>query len=87
MFVKQDPADADRLIVSPSSLDMGIHILCHRNTLQLYNIDELQSAVGDIKQHLMFVHTSGGCDTVSAPFMKGKKRDIELLRSYGENFH
>ena len=41
-------------------------MLCHRNPLQLYNIDELQAAVGDMKQHLMFVHAISGCDTVSA---------------------
>ena len=79
VLVKQDPADADLLIVStaltlaqtewkpvvvigtdidllvmlisPSSSDMGIHMLCHRHPLQLYNIGELQSAVGDMKQH------------------------------------
>ena len=37
-----------------------------------------------MKQHLMFVHTSGGCDTLSAPCMKGKNRALELLRSYGD---
>ena len=68
---------------------MGIHMLYHMlyHPLQLYNIDELQSAVGDMKQHLMFVHAISGCDTVSAPYMKGKKRALELLCSYGERFH
>ena len=111
--MKQDPADADILIVSTaltlakterrpvvvvgtdidllvmlisqSSSDMGIHMLCHRNPLQLYNIDELQSTFGDMKQHLMFVHAISGCDTVSAPYMKGKKRALELLS--GAHFH
>ena len=32
--------------------------------LQLYNIGELQSYVGDMKQHLMFIHAISGCDTV-----------------------
>ena len=59
-------------------------MLCHRNPLQLYTIGELQSAVGDMKQHLMFVHAISGCDTVSAPYMKGKKRALEVLRSYGD---
>ena len=113
VLVKQDPADADLLIVSTaltlaqterkpvvdtdtnllvmlifqSSSDMGIHMLCHRNPLPLYNIDELQSTVGDMKLLcLMFVHAISGCDTVSAPYMKGKKRALELLRSYGAHF-
>ena len=42
-------------------------MLRHRNRLQLYNIDELQLYVGDMKQHLMFVQAISGCDTVSAP--------------------
>ena len=91
VLVKQDPVDADRLIVSTvltlaqterkpvfvvgtdtdllvmlisrSSSDTDIHMLCHRNILQLYNNDELQLYVGD----MMFVHAIIGCDTVSVP--------------------
>ena len=51
-----------------------IEILCSCTTLD----------VGDMKQHLMFVHTISGCDTVSAPYMKGKKIALEVLRSYGD---
>ena len=78
--------DTDLLVmlVSQCSSDMDIHMLCHRNPLQLYTIGELQSAVGDMKQHLMFVHAISGCDTVSAFYMKGKKRALEVLRSYGD---
>ena len=96
MLVKQDPADADHLIVSTaltltqtemktvvvggtdtdllvmliskSSSGMDINVLCHRNPLQLYTIGELQSALGDMKQHLM----------------RGKQRALEVLRSYGD---
>ena len=32
----------------------------------------------------MFVHEISGSDTVSAPCMKGKKRALEVLRSYGD---
>ena len=112
VLVKQDPVDADHLIVwtaltlaqterkpvfvvgtdtdllvmliSRSSSDTDIHMLCHRNILQLYNTDELQLYIGDMKQHLMFVHAISGCDTVSAPYMKGKKRALEVLRSNGD---
>ena len=59
-------------------------MLCHRNPLQLYNIDELQLDVADMKQHLMFVHAIGWCDTVSAPFMIGKMKPLEVLHSYSE---
>ena len=33
-------------------------------------------------QHLMIVHAISGYDTVSAPYMKGKKIAIGVLRSY-----
>ena len=59
-------------------------MLCHINPLQLYNSGELQSAVGDMIQHLKFVHAISGCDTVSATYMKGKQRALEVLRSYGD---
>ena len=66
---------------------MDIHLLCRRNPLQLYSISELQPDVGDIKQHFMFVHAISGCDTVSAPCMKGKWKALEVLRSYGDLEH
>ena len=112
VLVKQDPADADHIIVSAaltlapterkpvvvvgtdtdllvmlisrSSSDMDIHMLCHRNLLLLYNIDELQLDVGDMKQHLMFVHAISRCDTVSAPYMKGKKIVLGVVPRYGD---
>ena len=66
---------------------MDIHLLCRRNPLQLYSFSELQSDVGDVKQHLMFVHAISGCDTVSAPYMKGKRKALEVIRSYGDLNH
>ena len=59
---------------------MDIHMLCHRNPLQRCTTLD----VGDMKQHLMFVHAISGCDTVSAPYMKGKNIAIEVLRSFGD---
>ena len=56
--------DLQVMLISQFSSDMDIHMLCHRNPTQLYTIGELQSAVGDMKQHLMFVHAISGCDTV-----------------------
>ena len=68
--------DTDLLVmlISQCSSDMDIHTLCHPNPDQFYTIAELQSAVGDMKQHFIFVHAISGCDTVSASYMKGKKR-------------
>ena len=60
-------------------------MLCHRNLLQLYNIDEFQLYVGDMKQHFMFVHAISGCDTISAPYMKCTKIALGVLRSYGDH--
>ena len=41
--------------------------------------------VGDMKQHLMYVHAISGCDTVSAPYMKGTKIALGVLRRYGDH--
>ena len=43
------------MLLSQSFSDMDICMLCHRNPLQLYNIGKLQSAAGDMKQHLMCI--------------------------------
>ena len=40
--------------------------------------------VGDMKQHLMFVHAISGCDTISFQYMKGKNIAIEVLRSFSD---
>ena len=32
--------------------------------------------IGDMKQHLMFVHAINGRDIVSAPYMKGNTLDV-----------
>ena len=47
-----------------SSSDIDIRMFCRRNPLQLYSIGELQSVIGDMKQHLMFVHAINGCDNI-----------------------
>ena len=59
------------ILIFQSSSDIDIRMLCRRNPLQLYRIGELQSAIGNMKQHLMFVPAINGCDTVSAPYVKG----------------
>ena len=61
-----------------TSICCAIEILCSCTPLVNYN-----KAVGDMKQHLMFLDAISGCDTVSATYMKGKKRAREVLRSYG----
>ena len=37
-----------------------------------------------MKHNLIFLHAISGCDTVSAPYTKGKKRALEVLCSYGD---
>ena len=37
-----------------------------------WSMKSLTPAVVDIKEHLLFIHACSGCDTVSAPFGKGK---------------
>ena len=33
----------------------------------------------------MFVHAISGCDIVSVPYLKGQKRALEVLPSYGDH--
>ena len=73
--------DTDLLVMllSLALPESNIYFLCHRNPLHLYSIGEIQQAHMDIKHHIMAVHALTGCDTVSAPFMHGKKKAMELL--------
>ena len=55
----------------------GPDIALYKNYLYLYLYLYM-------KQHVMFIHAISGCDTVLAPYMKGEKRVLEVLRSYGD---
>ena len=49
-------------------------MLCRSNPTALYNIHEIQRAIGDTAKHLMFLHAMTGCDTVSSIYRQGKRK-------------
>ena len=54
-------------------------MLCHSNPTTLYNIHEIQRVIGDTAKHLMFLHAMTGCDTVSAIYRHGKRKEFNLV--------
>ena len=69
------------MLISQALPDMNLFKLSHRNPLQMYSVNELQTAHSDVKYHLMTVHAFTGCDTVSAPYQRGKKNAMDILRN------
>ena len=77
-------ARAAEIHFGPSFSPMGRNF----SVIHVYCVTEIRCSCTPLvnynQQHLMFVHAISGCDTVSAPYMKGKKRALEVLRSYGD---
>eukprot|EP00057_Strongylocentrotus_purpuratus_P014907 XP_011669381.1 PREDICTED: uncharacterized protein LOC105440653 [Strongylocentrotus purpuratus] len=68
-----------------------MHMLCCSNPVAVFNIHEIQHAIEDTRNHLMFLHALTGYDTVSAIYrqdkrkafdMVHKKRDYDLLDTF-----
>ncbi len=77
--------DTDLLVmlVSQATSDMDIYMLYGRQPLLLYYIAEIQTSFHIIKCHLMFIHATTGCDTVSALYNQGKKKALSLIMAPG----
>ena len=97
--VKQAQADADTLIVSTAlstaeseklpvivvGTEMtDVYMMCHRNPVALFNIHEIQHALGSTRHHLMFLHAVTGCDTVSAIYRQGKRKAFNIVHETDE---
>ena len=67
------------ILVTLAPTDLNIQFLSSRNPVQIFKITDIQTANKDIKPHLMTMHSLSGCDTVSALYMKGKKKATQLL--------
>ena len=67
------------MLVTLAPTDLNIQFLSSRNPMQIFKITDIQTANKDIKPHLMTMHALSGCDTVSALYMKGKKKATQLL--------
>ena len=58
-----------------------INMLCNRNTMQVYDMDSVQSANEDVQPHLMFAHFVTGCVTTSAVLVKGEVKALDNISS------
>ena len=68
------------LAVYPPSLH-GNMIFYQEREQKGWNVSSMISQkLGDIKEHLLFVHAWSGCDTVSATFGKGKATFLNQLK-------
>ena len=52
------------------------------NNTTVFDIKSLQSAVGECKDSLLFLHAVTGCNTTSALYNQGKKKAYKLLKKH-----
>lgn len=45
-----------------------------------YISNQIQNALGNLRDHVLFLHAVTGCDTTSAPYRQGKKKAFKLLK-------
>ena len=49
------------------------------STLSVFNIHNIQQAIGNNKNHLLFLHAISGCHTVSAMYKQGKRKAFHMV--------
>ena len=70
-LIARAPMDSELYMLRPSS-----------NNTTVFDIKSLQSAVGECKDSLLFLHAVTGCDTTSALYNQGKKKAYKLLKEH-----
>ena len=60
---------------------MNLYMLSHSKQMSLFKIQTLQDALGDITQHILFIHAITGCDTTSSLYNQGKRKAFKMARS------
>ena len=70
-LIARAPKDSQMYMVRPSS-----------NNTTVFDIKSLQSAVGECKDSLLFLHAVTGCDTTWALYNQGKKKAYKLLKDH-----
>ena len=73
--------DTDLLVmlVARATSSTDIYMLCCSNPTTLYNIRDIQRAIGDTAKHLMPLHAITGCDTVSGIYRQTKRKAFNLV--------
>ena len=70
-LIARAPKDSQMYMLRPSS-----------NNTTVFDIKSLQSAMGECKDSLLFLHAVTGCDTTSALYNQGKRKHINFERTY-----
>ena len=70
-LIARAPKDSQLYMLRPSS-----------NNTTVFAFKNLQSAVGECKDSLFFLHAVTGCDTTSALYNQGKKKTYNLLKEH-----
>ena len=50
-----------------------------QNPVTVFNIHEIQHAIGDTRNNLMFLQAVTGCDTVSAIYRQGSRKTFNMV--------
>ena len=70
-LIARAPKDSQMYMLRPSS-----------NNTTVFDIKSLQSAVGECKDSLLFLHAVTGCDNTSVLYNQGKKKAYKLLKEH-----
>ena len=81
MSVVVDGKDTDLLVmlVAPATTSTDMHMLCRSNPVTVFNIHEIQHAIGDTRNCLMLLYALTGCDTVSAIYRQGSRKTFNVV--------
>ena len=71
--------DTDLLLAAPATTSIDMHMLCRSNPVTVFNIHEIQHAIGDTRNCQMFIYAVTGCDTVSAIYRQGSRKTFNMV--------
>ena len=72
------------MLVARATASTDMHMLCHSNPVTVFH--EIQHAIGDTKNLLMFPHAVTGYDTVSAICRQGKRKAFNMVYDLLDTF-
>lgn len=67
------------MLTARATTSTDMHMLCRSNPVTVFNIHEIQHAIGDTRNHVMFLHAVTGYDTVSVIYHQGKRKAFNMV--------
>lgn len=80
VVVVADDTDIAMMLMYHWKEEMGDIVFYQERQFKGWSIKETSLRLGESREHVLFAHAWSGCDTVSAPFGKGKPSFWELLK-------